>query len=537
MGTNLVVVLHQGDLGVSSNITNPVTKDETRLPIDTSYYDGSPTYTWSFVCANADTSARTIYLVDASGATIASQSVPAGQAAYRRYEISFTPNSNDNYRLKFDGTTVANQLKAYDSYIYITQTNATKTRIQIPLVCSGNGASSGSNIDQTTSITYTQITPLNYGYWHRDDAAWGTIPSGGYAFEAVMVIGNGTYTAYVSLFNVTDGTQVTASEVTYTGGTAKTLVTSAGFDSGGNFLDNKDYEVRIKTSNAAASVQMYRACLYITLNPIVKGEVYYRVGHSVTAASSSAYGPQKQKIDIDSFSSPVAYHEATLYYSVSGTMDAGLGDTGTSDTSDSMSVVTGSTLTPTATKALQRSGSITITSGNRYIYDVNRTSGTMLVSAQCVVVAFTAPAASGKKTNSFEDEILKLFFQGVAITGIADNDSGAPLTNLYVAACSADPGEAATAESAEIAYTGYARVAVARSTAGWTVTTGSASNAAAVKFPRCNGGSATVTHLAVTDAASGSGRAFYTSAIDSPATITDGIQLTFPIGAMVVTED
>ena len=80
------------------------------------------------------------------------------------------------------------------------------------------------------------------------------------------------------------------------------------------------------------------------------------------------------------------------------------------------------------------------------------------------------------KGNTFENDLLKLIFNGTAIGNIADNAGTGPLTNLYVALHTANPGEAGAQNTSECAYTGYARVAVARSGSGWTVTGNEASS-------------------------------------------------------------
>jgi hypothetical protein len=62
----------------------------------------------------------------------------------------------------------------------------------------------------------------------------------------------------------------------------------------------------------------------------------------------------------------------------------------------------------------------------------------------------------------------------------------------------ADPGEAGTQATSEIAYTGYARIAVARTTGGWAVTANSVSPVANIDFGEMTGGAGgTVTHFSV----------------------------------------
>ena len=117
------------------------------------------------------------------------------------------------------------------------------------------------------------------------------------------------------------------------------------------------------------------------------------------------------------------------------------------------------------------------------------------------------------KSDAFEAAILDLIFKGTAIAGLADNAASAPVANLYVALHTADPGEAGDQTSSEVAYTGYARVAVARSGAGWTRTGSSVSPAANVDFPECTAGTGTATYFSIGVAASGASMILYSGAL------------------------
>lgn len=101
------------------------------------------------------------------------------------------------------------------------------------------------------------------------------------------------------------------------------------------------------------------------------------------------------------------------------------------------------------------------------------------------------------KGNTYEDDILKLIFNATAIADLA-RDSAAPVATLTVALHTADPGEAGTQSTSETAYTGYARVTVARTSGGWTVSSGSVSPVANIDFAECTaspGGA--ITHFSV----------------------------------------
>lgn len=141
------------------------------------------------------------------------------------------------------------------------------------------------------------------------------------------------------------------------------------------------------------------------------------------------------------------------------------------------------------------------------------------------------------KGDTFENDLLKLIFNATAIPNLADNAGSAPLTNLYVSLHTADPGESGTQDTSEASYTGYARVAVARTSGGWTVSGNAVDNTAAITFGECTGGSNTITHFAIGVAASGATKVLYKGALTASLNVSAGIIPQFAIGALDVTED
>jgi hypothetical protein len=113
------------------------------------------------------------------------------------------------------------------------------------------------------------------------------------------------------------------------------------------------------------------------------------------------------------------------------------------------------------------------------------------------------------KGNIFENDLLKLIFNATTIANIAINATSSPLTDLFVALHTADPGEAGDQTTNEAAYGSYARVAVARSTLGWTVTGNSVSPAANITFPAATSGTETITHFSIGVATSGASKILY----------------------------
>jgi hypothetical protein len=128
------------------------------------------------------------------------------------------------------------------------------------------------------------------------------------------------------------------------------------------------------------------------------------------------------------------------------------------------------------------------------------------------------------KSNAFETDLLGLIFNGTAISTIADNAASAPLTNLYLALHTADPGEAGNQSTSEISYTGYSRVAVARTSGGWTITGNSVSPVSAIEFGEMTGGAGgTVTHASIGTASTGTGKILYSGALTPTIAVALGV--------------
>lgn len=146
------------------------------------------------------------------------------------------------------------------------------------------------------------------------------------------------------------------------------------------------------------------------------------------------------------------------------------------------------------------------------------------------------------KGNTFESDLLLLIFNNTNIANLGDATGVRGSTtagSVYISLHTADPGETGDQTTSEATYTSYARVAVARSGAGWTISGTAptqAANAATVTFPTCTGGSSTCTFFGVGTASSGTGKLLYKGAITSLA-VTNGITPQAAAGALVCTED
>ncbi len=143
-------------------------------------------------------------------------------------------------------------------------------------------------------------------------------------------------------------------------------------------------------------------------------------------------------------------------------------------------------------------------------------------------------------TNAAEAALLDLLFLNTDWANIGDVaglQNSATAGSFFISLHTADPGEAGNQSTSEASYTGYARVAVARTAGGWTRTSSTVANTALVQFAQCTGGSSIVTHFGIGTDSTGTGNLLLKGALTSSLSISTGIQPQFAAGAMTASVD
>lgn len=140
------------------------------------------------------------------------------------------------------------------------------------------------------------------------------------------------------------------------------------------------------------------------------------------------------------------------------------------------------------------------------------------------------------KSNTAEAAILALLFQGTIYTNIANNASTGPLTNLYVALHTADPGETGNQSTNECTYGSYARVPVTRDASGFSINGSVISFVANVDFATASSGTETVTHFSIGVSSTGATDIIYSGTVTPTVAVTTGVMPYLTTGT-TITED
>lgn len=405
---NLEVAVEMHAIGLNSDDAAAVLWPHSYNFLDSDSYDGA-TYYFEIVAYNSHASiAYDVILYDVTNsANKATISVPANSDYTRLRSSSWSPASADTitYGVLVPRTAIDANVRVYASRIIVVQSNATKTRIQIPMFSYQiRFQATSSNAESTTSATYTQPTPRLYAYYNKDTTTMADIAS--WDLEGIIgSVGSGR-TGYVALFDVTDNDQVTGAIISISGAT-NTLVTANFANDAVNFDEGHDFELRLKTDSVPGTAYLQRACLYCNITNLSKAEVYKRVAHSIVATKTGQnYVWCRHLYDASNYSTPVVYFESTAICADNANT-ASLRDHLTNDVGSDGSDVANSPLNfNSATKIRKRSIALSPTDDDRFYAKTTNTTNNFTMSDGFMIIDCSAaapPAAAGQVIFINED--------------------------------------------------------------------------------------------------------------------------------------
>jgi len=125
------------------------------------------------------------------------------------------------------------------------------------------------------------------------------------------------------------------------------------------------------------------------------------------------------------------------------------------------------------------------------------------------------------KGNTFETDSNKLIYNATAITNLAQNGVS-PIGSIQIGLHTSDPGEGGNETTNECSYSGYARLALSRSSGTFSCSGANVSLQGVQFFARASG-SQTATHFHTGTASSGTGKIFHSGTITPNLIIISGV--------------
>lgn len=434
MALNIEVPLEMCEYGMQS-ATTARTSTYQIINMDPGNYDGA-TYYFEIVAINANTTnAYSVSLRDVTGSTNkVSISVPANTTARTRIRsASWTPTSGNRvYSTYIAATAVASNIIVYEARIVVVQSNATKTRIQIPLLNRNYNDSAAYNaqyVDNRNVASDGQSVSRYFPIFKYVATAFSSVPASGFALESCVASSNASGTASISLYNKTDSTIVATVTRASTTPAVVTTTWSAGAS---NWHDGDQYEVRHKISSTSYYSRPGNAYLYITLNTLDAYEIYWKISKARTAGTGALINEyQRAQLNPDNYSSENIFFEATGYNN-SANNYLHLQDDGTNDSGTGGSNVTDANIAfNSGTKAIQRAATaLTLTNGNRYILDIDAAAANLELSAAFVVFKYISITQIGVADSGGGSESTPTILTPVSVEDIEGGDDTAAIKSI-----------------------------------------------------------------------------------------------------------
>ncbi|CAN5679648.1 hypothetical protein BH10BDE1_BH10BDE1_17320 [soil metagenome] len=371
---NLQVPIELADQGMASDVT-ATTFERTRTSLNTANYDGSPVYSFEIVAQNSGGSALNVLLVDNAGSTVATAAIPAATYAATRFRVSMTPTAGSNtYRVRTPATPTPSTVEVFTARVLINQTNATKTKIYIPMLASASGVYTTDTdgfIESSNSASFNELSSASI--FQRDTSKFATLsPTNAWELETIVSV-SGNASGSIGLIDSTTSTLVSGTETVFTN-TTPMLVRSpfpegaAGFNATTE-LHNYQVSVRCTQYCATGGGQIYKAGLWVKITQMDKARIYFRNSLGANVLSTMILDRERTLMDLSLFSNPTAYFQRVGFLQGGSSpatielMDLQTADT---DTIAATSVMNSDTTEMGNSKNLVRSPALTLVNSHRY---------------------------------------------------------------------------------------------------------------------------------------------------------------------------
>jgi hypothetical protein len=286
-GVNLQVPIQMLQMGIVSDNAQPKTYPTSRTFISRDDFDGDPQFFFEVMVKNPTSSVAAIELKKVSGGPpVATLSVPGfNNSSYKRIRGAIPrenlSNGTETYQIEIPMMT-AGVIAVYSAQIIVNQTNATKTRVYLPLLTGEAGSYVGNppNITYyaatTTTPSFSIPTPMinRFLIWERNVGTLKAKNSGSVTWRLEAIAKSGTVgtVASIALFN---GASPIGSPLDVTITSTTEPISTYSSTSFSDFNAGTPFSAKIKTSNSSSPVYFYRAMLSAKVDLIDRVEVFY----------------------------------------------------------------------------------------------------------------------------------------------------------------------------------------------------------------------------------------------------------------------
>jgi len=314
---NLQHAVELTDQPLASSLSGDVTFDRTQTTIDSSMYDGTVVYNLEVVATNSESNPQSVQFVDSNNNLVGSVTVPAltmNPTVLRSTNLTLT--GREVYRLKLNASSISNSLQVLSAKLWITQTNATKTRIYVPLLSSSNLPSEGDASYPVESGNPSNWQVLNGASYYQKNQNYLKNLKEFNAWELEAIVSSSGALGMIGLTNITSQTVVDSSTIQFNNSNPQ--VVNATFNDGDvNFSTTENlhwYQVAYKCYSECDSgnINIFKAGLWIELENISSIEIFIRNSLGQFGLSGSSYlDSSRVQIDLSKYTNPIVTYKVT----------------------------------------------------------------------------------------------------------------------------------------------------------------------------------------------------------------------------------
>lgn len=392
---SLQVPIEMIDRGLASLSSGARTFERSRTDLNTNDYDGVVTYSLEAVVQNQDGGDHTIDLIDATSATVATLTVPGSTFDRTRFAIPISLSAGaQSLKLRLAQTASDTSLLVHSARLLVTQTNATKTRLYVPLLAYDNSPTTDDALGaiNTTNSSSLDTTTYTSGYLRKTASLSRIVEYNAWELNALVATTGGAK-GQINLQNTTMSQNVPGTETEFSDSSIQ--LAQVQIDEGVNYFstsnENNVFKIGLKCTLGCASgtASVYKAGLWVRLENLTQAEVLYRTSMGAsTLFSNTTFDQNRTLVDLGLFTSPTVRLQAEATTGSMASASIELLDDLTDDSGlNNLSSISGATVNfGTNEDAIYRSMSFTPTSGHRHMTSVVPSGGSMVLKGSYLVI-------------------------------------------------------------------------------------------------------------------------------------------------------
>ncbi len=340
------------DRGIASTSTEARIFERSKTSFNSNDYDGAVTFELEVVATNQDSENKDVDLIDGGGVTWPGLTVPANTLTPTRLRTTVDlPTGAQILRVRLAQTTNDADLTIFSARIWITQIDATRTRIYYPLGASSETPSSldkGASLSSTSSRNFV-VTPASMTFRRQATKLSQLTKINAWELEVLVAQEGGAAGSFAWLnSNTNQYVNTTLTEFSSDSIEMANVPIDDGTNQFGSANEGHLYEVSLRCDlncDSGNHVDIYKMGAWVRLENLTKAQLITRSAlGSTNIVNNNTWVDHRTLIDLASLYNPLVRFQASLTNSGSAGTQVMLSASSTDSGNSDLSIILGSEL-------------------------------------------------------------------------------------------------------------------------------------------------------------------------------------------------